>query len=156
MIEPVEHDRGLVAAHDAIRPGAERPALGEVEVAERFRVLALPDMFRQHHKPRGLAGGERVFRPARARLLQLDLHGAGVSGGNTLDPFADGAAERHFRRTVAQRFEGENDIVGGQRLAVGPADVGAKRDGYLAIVGRGFHPFRLPRDHRVGEMVGVE
>ncbi|MFO0006062.1 MAG: hypothetical protein ACK559_33555, partial [bacterium] len=106
-------DAVRVAAHDAIGAGTQRPALRHVDISECLGVLALPDMLRQDGEARHLSGCERVLRPARARLVQLDAHGARVDGRGALHPFAEGARQRQLGRGGRQRVEGDGAGGGG-------------------------------------------
>ena len=87
-----------------------------------LRVLVLPDMLRNDDETRRLPGRQEVLRPARPGLGELDRTVCGSTACLGSDPFLDRARHHEVGRRAPQHAEREHHVLGGEGLAVAPAD----------------------------------
>ena len=131
-------------ADQLVGAGADRPALGEVVVGEGLDVLALPDVGGQDRIVVLVAECEVVTYPARRRLGEVDHRGQRIGGVDALDPLLVVRRAVQLGRRIADRFERELDVVGGEGLPVRPLDALAEMDRGGEEIGAELEALRLP------------
>ena len=101
-----------------------------------------------------------VARKSRAQrgpgLVSVILTVQRVDAVGDLTHSAIADRDHQVGRSALQHVEGEDHVVGGERLAVAPLHAVAQLDGDLGEVGVVGEAFGLPRDQLVGDVVGVE
>ena len=141
---------------DLVRAAGHRPAFFLVEVVERLRVLAFPNVLGHDRDAVVEVVGEVAEDKARIGLGERDFSRVGVDGHRALYPNLHVGGKRQIRRIVLEHVDRKDQVVRGPRLPIAPLDPLADVDSNLGIVFVVLVSGGNPRDDVVGlRVVGV-
>ena len=139
-----------------VRAAGHRPALFLVEVAERLRILALPNVLGHDGDAVVKIIGEVAEDKARIGLGQRDFSRVIIGHHRALYPRLHVGGKRQMRRIVLEHVDRKDQVVSRPRLPIAPLNPLADVDGDLGVVFVVLVPSGDPRDNVVGlRTVGV-
>jgi hypothetical protein len=132
------------------RPGAHRPALGDVEMLESGPILPFENVLRHDvDADVVLVGHEK--EETRRWNHEIHHHSIGVRRGRLRHRLLHVNAPFHLGAIITQGIQRIGDILGAERSAIAPFDAGPGLDRKLPEIRREREGFRQPHIRLVGE-----